>query len=111
MRLGGLLNLESRALQIAPAEIAQVRTPCILHWNHNHYVVLKRADPDRLRIHDPVTGVQQIAVAEALTRFAGMVLELWPAKSFERLRGRKASIRGGYISVCIGCIYVAQTSG
>ncbi|WP_268243457.1 cysteine peptidase family C39 domain-containing protein, partial [Xanthomonas oryzae] len=37
-------------------DISDLATPCILHWNFNHFVVLKRVLRDGIVIHDPSTG-------------------------------------------------------
>ena len=35
------LNLTSRAVRLEPEELAQLKMPAILHWDMNHFVVLK----------------------------------------------------------------------
>ncbi|WP_253805763.1 cysteine peptidase family C39 domain-containing protein, partial [Vibrio mediterranei] len=38
---GALLKLSGRAVRLDLDELEQLATPCILHWNLNHFVVLK----------------------------------------------------------------------
>jgi len=45
MQIAGRLNLAPRALRLELGELAQLRTPCVLHWNLNHFVVLKSVGP------------------------------------------------------------------
>ncbi len=36
--------------------VPDLQLPCIVHWDLNHFVVLKRAGARRLQIHDPASG-------------------------------------------------------
>ncbi|MFT6414472.1 MAG: ATP-binding cassette subfamily B protein RaxB, partial [Glaciecola sp.] len=42
MQLGDLLGLSCRALKVQLAELKELNTPCILHWNFQHFVVLQK---------------------------------------------------------------------
>src|SRR6185312_10432885 len=44
MQAAERLDLAPRPLKLELQEIAQLRMPCILHWDLNHFVVLKSAD-------------------------------------------------------------------
>ena len=44
VRIAERLNLASRAVRLELEELPQLSTPCILHWDLNHFVVLKSAD-------------------------------------------------------------------
>ena len=37
-----------------------LRTPCILHWDLNHFVVLKSVGRGGITIHDPAEGVRRL---------------------------------------------------
>src|SRR5436853_6163042 len=43
IRFAGLLDLTSRALRIELEDLPYLKTPCILHWNMSHFVVLQEA--------------------------------------------------------------------
>ncbi len=43
MQVAGRLHLAPRALRLGLEELGQLKTPCILHWDLNHFVVLKSA--------------------------------------------------------------------
>lgn len=77
------LDLSSRALRVELEALAKVQTPAILHWDLNHFVVLKSATARRIEIHDPSAGVRSLTPAEASRHFTGVVLELTPAERFE----------------------------
>jgi ATP-binding cassette subfamily B protein RaxB len=78
----GHLGLDARALRLEPDELPLLATPCILHWDLCHFVVLKRAGAGSVTIHDPAVGVRRLSRAEALRHFTGVALELSPAAGF-----------------------------
>ena len=60
------------------------QTPAILHWDMNHFVVLKKANAKRIVIHDPAGGEKAFTMEEASKHFTGVALELTPTKDFEK---------------------------
>ena len=57
IRFAGLLDLTSRPLRIELEDLPYLKTPCILHWNMSHFVVLKEAKGKSITIHDPALGL------------------------------------------------------
>src|SRR5690606_13610580 len=47
------LGLATRAVRLDLDEVGNLRTPCVLHWNLDHFVVLRRARGKALIVHDP----------------------------------------------------------
>lgn len=78
------LRLATRALRLDIHQLDQLRLPCILHWDHNHFVVLTRVRAKRVTIHDPAMGRRHISMRELSERFTGVALEAWPTEAFER---------------------------
>lgn len=76
------MALETRALKLELEELSQLRMPCILHWNFNHFVVLKSVNAKTITIHDPSCGERTLAITEASKAFTGVALEVWPAPGF-----------------------------
>jgi ATP-binding cassette subfamily B protein RaxB len=76
------IHLNTRPLRAELHHLKQLRLPCILHWEHNHFVVLTRA-AGHLVVHDPRVGQRRIALSEAARHFTGIVLEVWPDESFQ----------------------------
>ncbi|HEX7559987.1 MAG TPA: cysteine peptidase family C39 domain-containing protein, partial [Usitatibacter sp.] len=60
MQVAGRLHLAPRPLRLELDELAQLRAPCILHWDLNHFVVLKSADARGAVIHDPAFGLRRL---------------------------------------------------
>ncbi len=80
--IAGALGLACRPLRLDLEDLDQLRTPCILHWNLNHFVVLKKATRRGLVIHDPASGLRRVSLDETSRSFTGVALELWPSAEF-----------------------------
>ena len=89
MQVAGGLQLAPRPLRLELEELRQLRTPCILHWDLNHFVVLKSADARGAVIHDPASGVKRLTLAEVSKHFTGIALELSPTAQFRALDERR----------------------
>ena len=93
--MAGRLDLTTRPLRVEMEHLRHLRTPCILHWDLNHFVVLKQATAKVLVIHDPAQGVRRMRMEEASKHFTGVALELWPAPVFKPQKARQPiSIKG-----------------
>jgi len=77
-------HLVTRAVRCDLDELAKLRTPCILHWRFNHFVVLKSVSANGLLIHDPARGVVREPLSVANSAFTGVALEVTPSPSFRR---------------------------
>jgi ATP-binding cassette subfamily B protein RaxB len=89
MQVAGRLHLAPRPLRLELDELPRLRTPCILHWDLNHFVVLKSASAQAAVIHDPAFGVRRLAMAEVSKHFTGIALELAPTVAFRPLDERR----------------------
>lgn len=79
-----MLGLSGRGLRCDLEDLHQLKTPCILHWGLNHFVVLKKANKKTITIHDPARGKRILQIAEASKHFTGVALELTPTPDFEK---------------------------
>lgn len=84
MQAAGQLQLAPRPLRVELQDLPRLAAPCILHWDMNHFVVLKSADARHAVIHDPARGLRKLAMTEVSRHFTGVALELTPTGSFER---------------------------
>ncbi|MFC1458903.1 peptidase domain-containing ABC transporter [Microvirga arabica] len=82
--MGQRLGMTGRGLRLEPEQLGQVKLPCILHWDMNHFVVLKEVGARKVVIHDPALGVRSLTFAEVGHHFTGIALELTPTLAFER---------------------------
>jgi ATP-binding cassette, subfamily B, bacterial CvaB/MchF/RaxB len=92
IRIASGMRLATRALRADLKNLRDLRLPCILHWDHNHFVVLIRVRGHSIVIHDPAVGRRNVPMQEVNKRFTGVVLESWPTESFER-RTERARVR------------------
>ena len=76
------LGLQARPLRLELEELPELKTPCILHWDLNHFVVLARIRRGRATILDPAFGKRTIGLAEASRHFTGVALEFAPVADF-----------------------------
>jgi ATP-binding cassette, subfamily B, bacterial CvaB/MchF/RaxB len=84
LAMGQRLGMTGRGLRLEPEQLGQVKLPCILHWDMNHFVVLKEVGARKVTIHDPALGVRTLTFDEIGHHFTGVALELTPTDSFER---------------------------
>src|SRR4029079_12734813 len=103
MQIAGRMHLAPRPLRLELEELPKLRAPCILHWNLNHFVVLKSADSRGLVVHDPAFGIRKLTLAEASKHFTGIALELSPTTEFkpadERRRLRLRDLTGPVVGL------------
>ena len=88
MGLADQLGLSSRPLRVELSALAKVKAPAILHWDLNHYVVLRSVTSRSIVIHDPAIGVRTLPLAEVSKHFTGVVLELTPTANFRVVHAR-----------------------
>ncbi|MDA3933292.1 MAG: peptidase domain-containing ABC transporter [Gammaproteobacteria bacterium] len=90
INMAGKLGFDTRPLRVELDYLRQLQTPCILHWNLNHFVVLKRAGKNQVQIHDPANGARTVTMDEVSRRFTGIALELQPAADFSPIQERRS---------------------
>lgn len=84
-------NLSARPLRLDMKDFSDLRLPAILHWDFQHFVVLKSVRNGRLIIHDPAVGVRKYTLSEASVHFTGIALELEPGKAFKAVNKKQIS--------------------
>lgn len=92
VKIANKLHLITRPLKLELDELNKLRLPCILHWDMNHFVVLKSVSTTKITIIDPAFGEKQLNYDQASSHFTGIALELWPDSDFEEKK-EKTSIR------------------
>lgn len=89
MELADILGFTKRALRVELDALSKVQTPAILHWDLNHFVVLKHVGRSTVTVHDPALGVRKLSMDAFSKHFTGVVLELSPATSFSKLKAKQ----------------------
>ncbi len=96
-----------------------VALPCIIHWNFNHFVVLKGFRGNRAYINDPARGEVRIGMEEFDRSFTGICLQITPGPDFQpggkrrstlefarrRLAGAGSAVAFVTLSTAVGCLF------
>jgi len=90
MEMAGQLGFEARPLRLELHELPELKAPCILHWDLNHFVVLKQATSRGAIIHDPARGLLKLSNAEVSKHFTGVALECTPRADFQPIKARES---------------------
>lgn len=88
MSLADSLGFATRALRVELQELDKIAVPAILHWNMDHFVVLKSMKRGQAVIHDPARGARTYSTEELSKHFTGVALELVPSGSFRKITAR-----------------------
>lgn len=88
MSLADSLGFATRAIRVELQELDKVAVPAILHWNMDHFVVLKSIRRGRAVIHDPARGARTYGTEELSKHFTGVALELVPSGTFRKVTAR-----------------------
>ncbi|QOZ51602.1 peptidase domain-containing ABC transporter [Bradyrhizobium sp. CCBAU 53338] len=84
IKIGNALKLDCRPLRLELENLKELSLPCIVHWDLNHFVVLKAIGQKRITIHDPATGVRSLGWKEFGKHFTGIALEMLPSDDFTK---------------------------
>jgi ATP-binding cassette, subfamily B, bacterial CvaB/MchF/RaxB len=84
IQCAGALGFSGRPLRLEIGEIPQLATPCILHWDLNHFVVLEKVTRKGAVILDPAVGKRHLGWSDISQHFTGVALELTPTADFRK---------------------------
>jgi ATP-binding cassette subfamily B protein RaxB len=90
IEIAAQLGLRARPLRLDLDQLANLRLPCLLHWDLNHFVVLSGVRKRSVHILDPAFGHRQVPFAEVSPHFTGVALELVPDRGFQKRRAAPA---------------------
>src|SRR5450830_1877188 len=83
------LALHTRPLKLDMQHLPELKLPAILHWDLNHFVVLKSVSGSHAVIHDPAVGERRLALAEVAKHFPVVALELTPTAEFKKVEEKQ----------------------
>lgn len=84
MQIAEQLELSCRPLKFDLDNLRQLRLPAIVHWDMNHFVVLKAVTPKGIMVHDPAAGEKFFLMSEASQHLTGVAVEITPTDAFNR---------------------------
>jgi ATP-binding cassette, subfamily B, bacterial CvaB/MchF/RaxB len=82
IQVANQIHLAWRALRFDMHDIGSLTLPAVVHWDLNHFVVLKAVSTKGILIHDPAFGVKSYPLSVASKHLTGVALELWPTAGF-----------------------------
>ncbi|MEZ5996985.1 MAG: peptidase domain-containing ABC transporter [Hyphomonadaceae bacterium] len=88
MGMAHQLGFGARPLRVELEGLRQVALPAILHWDLDHFVVLKSISKKFAIVHDPAWGSRKVPMEALSQHFTGVVLELTPAATFDKQTNR-----------------------
>lgn len=83
IKIAQQLGFSTRPLRLEMDDLGDLKLPCILHWDLNHFVVLTKVGKSRITILDPAFGERRPSLAEVSDHFTGVALELVPTADFK----------------------------
>jgi ATP-binding cassette, subfamily B, bacterial CvaB/MchF/RaxB len=84
------MEFSARALRLDIEDLSELRLPCILHWDLNHFVVLAEVGRAEVTILDPAIGERKLSITEVSDHFTGVALELTPTCEFKPRKSASA---------------------
>ncbi|MDR3491328.1 MAG: peptidase domain-containing ABC transporter [Gammaproteobacteria bacterium] len=79
------LGLIVSVLRIDIYQLSSISLPSIIHWDMNHFMVIREVSANFITVHDPARGVRKISLDDVSKSFTGIVLEIKHASSFKPL--------------------------
>lgn len=107
IRHANAMHLATRPLRVELDELSELSLPCIMHWDLNHFIVLKRVHRNwqgkvSLVVLDPAVGERRVSLQEASKYFTGVVLEVSPSAAFEASEERRQISVGALTGHIVG---------
>ncbi len=84
LNAAGKIDLQGRALKLELRDVNRLTLPAVLHWDTDHFVVLKKVNRRSVIVHDPAVGMRSYSIKELDIHFTGIAIELSPAVSFKQ---------------------------
>ena len=92
-------GLKTRPLRVNIDSIGEIKTPAIIHWNMDHFLVLCGFGKKGATIADPADGIRTVPMDEFSLSFTGIAIEFSPDENFQpNMTLRK---QRGYVASCV----------
>lgn len=91
MRAANKYGLECRGFRKELDGLLEIETPCIIHWNFNHFVVFEGIKNGYAYLNDPAVGRRKLTMEELDEGFTGVVLTFRLTDKFEKQK-RKSNL-------------------
>ena len=84
MRAAKKYGLECHGYRKELNSLLEIETPCIIHWNFNHFVVFEGIKNGHAYLNDPAVGRRKLTIEELDDGFTGVVLTFKTTDKFEK---------------------------
>lgn len=88
IHIADTLDLAARPLRVDLEHLEKLQTPAILHWDLNHFVVLKQIKNGKAHIIDPGIGLRVMPLSKVSEHFTGIAVEFTPTTEFFPIEAR-----------------------
>lgn len=75
-------GLNALPFNIDIEDLYEIKTPCIAHWDNNHFLVIEKVKKNKVIIVDPSTGKKEISFQEFSKHFTGYICEFEKSLNF-----------------------------
>ena len=82
IQVASQMHFVCRPLRFELGHLKRLHMPTIVHWDMNHFVVLKSVTSRGILVHDPALGERFYPIAEASKHLTGVAVELSPSEGF-----------------------------
>ena len=82
IQVASQMDLACRPVRFELGQLRQLHLPAIVHWDMNHFLVLRSVTRRGIVVHDPASGERFFPIAEASKHLSGVALELSPSEGF-----------------------------
>ena len=107
MRAAKRYGLECKGYRREPEALREIETPCIIHWNFNHFVVFEGFKKGFAYLNDPAIGRRKLTMEELDEGFTGVVLTFKLTDAFEKEKKKNTawSLIGGRLKGQYGVLF------
>jgi ATP-binding cassette subfamily C protein len=84
-------GLDARGFSLGVDALREMKMPCIVFWNFNHFLVVDGFGKDRVYLNDPAVGHRWVSIQEFEEAFTGVVITVEPGPEFVK-SGRRPSL-------------------
>lgn len=106
-------GLEAKGYAKSIEKLMQIKTPAIIFWNFNHFLVLEGFTKNKVYLSDPAQGRYQVSHAEFDESYTGVVLTFNPSDKFEKgneKRGLISSLSSRITNSKMSIVYIVLAS-
>ncbi|MBR7781854.1 peptidase domain-containing ABC transporter [Undibacterium luofuense] len=76
------IGLIATPMRMGLDTLKTIKVPCVLHWNFDHFVVMRSFARGYFEIYDPAVGVRRMLPKEVSHHFTGVVVEFSKVAAF-----------------------------